>query len=197
MKKTVLIVILSIVILLLSATLYLFIETAPKDIKHEEAGTLYSLGEISFNLSSSEYVENTVLTDAIIERGDDPEQMKGWVDENENNGFIVLYRDNDEVFDEKLLFLKNPINHLRLEMELPKEEEYQELGIYMVDLDYYLGPNKVGILEKNYKNDESISYQFEIKIGDLYYIVIAQQSETHNLALENIMEFMRTVNINK
>lgn len=50
-KKTVLIVILSIVILLLSATLYLFIETAPKDIEDEEVGSMYNIGEISFNLN--------------------------------------------------------------------------------------------------------------------------------------------------
>lgn len=36
-----------------------------------------------------------------------------------------------------------------------------------------------------------------MRIGNCYYTVIALQSEANNLALENMMEFMRTANINQ
>ena len=197
MKKTVLIVILFFVILLLSATLYLFIETAPKDIKDEEAGTMYSIGEISFNLYSNNYVVNKALQDSIIERGNDPEKINGWVDENNQNSFVLFYEEEFELFEETLLALRNPLTHLQLENELPRTEDMQERDIYKVDIDYYTSTDKIAILTKNYKNDGSEIYNFEMKIGNRYYTVIALQSEANNIALENIMEFMRTAHISQ
>lgn len=194
MKRFPLIVFLILVIITLGIVLYVFTETAPKYIKNESIGTMYTFGEISFNLVSDDYIENETLKNTLIERGEHPNSLKGWENEINNDNFVLLSRNEDDLFEEQLELLKNPIHHIQLEKELPSRME-GDLDIYKIDLDYYIGTQGEGILQKNYRNGETLSYLFEMKVGDNYYTVIAQQSEGINLALENITEFMRTVNI--
>jgi hypothetical protein len=194
MKRFPLIVFLILVIITLGIVLYVFTETAPKYIKNESIGTMYTFGEISFNLVSDDYIENETLKNTLIERGEHPNSLKGWKNEINNDNFVLLSRNEDDLFEEQLELLKNPIHHIQLEKELPSRME-GDLDIYKIDLDYYIGTQGEGILQKNYRNGETLSYLFEMKVGDNYYTVIAQQSEGINLALENITEFMRTVNI--
>ncbi len=197
MKKTVLIVFLSLVIIILGTVLYLFIETSPKQIKDESIGTMYTFRDISFDLVSNDYIGNDTLNNAVIEKENDQESIKVWVNKSRDDNFVIIHREKDELFEEGLVLLKNPLKHLQLENELLRTEDMQERDIYKVDIDYYISRDKIAILTKNYKNDGSITYQFEMKVGADYYVLIAEQSETTNIALQNIMEFMRTANISQ
>lgn len=194
MKRSALTIFLITIVIILSFILLLFIDTSPKRIKNEENGTMFHIGDISFNLSSTNYIENETLKNSLIERGENPNNTKGWIDKDGANSFVILYFPEDRLFDDQLKLLKNPFYHLKFEKKIPKEDDSR---IYKVKTDYYVGYNKIGILNKYFKKDSIDVYSFELKIGNGYYVVVAQQNDENNQALDNIMEFMRTASINK
>lgn len=83
--------------------------------------------------------------------------MKGWVDENNQNSFVLFYEDEFELFEETLLALQNPLMQLQLKNELSRTEDMTERDIYKVDIDYYTSTEKIAILTKIIKTMEAKS----------------------------------------
>ena len=55
--------------------LYISLPAIPKEIKNEEIGTMYTLGELSFNLSSNQYTESEEIKEMLKERGGDSNEL--------------------------------------------------------------------------------------------------------------------------
>jgi len=49
--------------------LYISLPAIPREIKNEEIGNMYTLGEISFNLSSDQYVESKEIRNTHRRKG--------------------------------------------------------------------------------------------------------------------------------
>lgn len=204
MKRKPLIISLSIVVIILSLILYIFYDTAPKQIENEEIGTMYSFGEISFDLVSDNYKELESFKESAVEKGLDLNKIMVWHNENDNTSITIMKNDQDQLFDDEIKLLKNPIQHKLLEFKIKESTpEYSEsmqkenLTVKKLFFQTYISDNKIAVLDKQVDSDSSLNYQFEIKIGEYYYILVPYQGIENNLALENIMTFMRTVNINK
>jgi hypothetical protein len=62
----------------------------------------------------------------------------------------------------------------------------------------YKGQNKTALLTSITNLDNSVGYSADIKIGDSYYSIIPHKLEGYDsqLALRNIMEFLRTSSLN-
>lgn len=202
MKKKALIISLSILVVILSLILYIFYDTAPKQIENEKIGTMYTFGEITFDLVSDNYEELESFKESAIEKDLDLNKIMVWHNENDNTSITIMKNDVDDLFDNEIKLLKNPIHHIYLELQGKKgiieySERIQEdnLKIKKLDYDIYKNNEKIAVLQRMMTSDGEVTYQFEIKIGDYYYIIVAYQEIENNLALENIITFMKTVNI--
>lgn len=187
--------------------LYISLPVIPKEIKNEEIGNMYTLGELSFNLSSNQYTESEEIKKMLKKRGGDSNELVVLIDETNNDTitvFKVVTEDSKLLIDESFKVFSNPFQNRfetkKIQEKIPDTAE--SIGdvqkIKKIQKTIYKGQNKTALLTSITNLDNSIGYSADLKIGDSYYSIIPQKLEGYNsqLAFRNIMEFLRTSTLN-
>ncbi|MDD4381993.1 MAG: hypothetical protein PHE21_01450 [Candidatus Dojkabacteria bacterium] len=207
MKATWKIIFLTLAIAQLILVLYISIPAIPHNINHTKDGTMYTAGKLSFDLTSDKYVRDENVDKSAEEQGLPSDRIITF--SNEAGDYIISILDNSnnllerDLFDVEVSLLKNPFRHRQIEKtmseEIPQESErMQKANLYYTyyDLILYEDSTKIFVLQKAEDSDNQISYTLDFKIEGYYYTLIHHNQTLENqIALQNIMEFMRTVHI--
>lgn len=164
--------------------LYISLPSIPRRITNEIPGTMYTFGEISFNLTSDSYTEVKEIQEGMIERGIGPEKLMVLHDSNTSHSITFINNTYDyehkTLIEQSIWIYRNPVNRFRVMLT---SENINPI--------IYEGENKIAIL-----NNTGSSYFLDFRIGEYYYTLIPNnQQENNSFALDNIMEFMRTVTL--
>lgn len=187
--------------------LYISLPAIPKEIKNEEFGTMYTLGELSFNLSSNQYTESEEIKEMLKERGGDSNELVVLIDETNDDTitiFKVVSEDSKLLIEESFYVFSNPFQNRfvtkEIQEKIPNTAESIDdtQKIKKMQKTIYKGQNKTALLTSITNLDNSVGYSADIKIGDSYYSIIPHKLEGYDsqLALRNIMEFLRTSSLN-
>jgi|LDZT01.1.fsa_nt_gi hypothetical protein len=187
--------------------LYISLPAIPKEIKNEEIGTMYTLGELSFNLSSNQYTESEEIKEMLKERGGDSNELVVLIDETNDDTitiFKVVSEDSKLLIEESFYVFSNPFQNRfvtkEIQEKIPNTAESIDdtQKIKKMQKTIYKGQNKTALLTSITNLDNSVGYSADIKIGDSYYSIIPHKLEGYDsqLALRNIMEFLRTSSLN-
>lgn len=186
--------------------LYISLPTIPKKIKNEEIGNMYTLGDISFNLSSDQYRESEEIKNTLKERGENPSEFVVLIDPTNNDTitiFKVLTKDSKLLIDENFQVFSNPFQNRFVTKEVQKKISNTSETIDSAEQikrmkhTIYKGQDKTALLTSIVLYN-SVGYSADVKIGDSYYTIIPNRLENYEpqLAFKNIMEFLRTSSLN-
>ncbi len=192
--------------------LYLSIPCIPRKIANEKLGLTYSFGPIAFDLLSEDYTEVLEIKEKLIERRDDPSKIM--VLKNNNGNTITIIDFTQEVTGSidsspvKRAILLEPNNVFlnlfkhrfaakKIDSDSYKYSERIEQDGYMkTRYTVYKGNDKMALISSVTDKNRITKHYADIKINNFYFSVVPHQPDTDNsIALGNIMEFIRTVNV--
>jgi hypothetical protein len=186
--------------------LYISLPAIPRRIKNEEIGTMYTLGDLSFNLSSDQYKEDEDIKEALKEKGGDANEFVVLIDTTNNDTITILKTITEEsklLIDESFRIFSNPFQNRFVTKEIqeamPSTSERIERAEQINGMKHTIhkGQDKTALLT-SVTIDNLEEYHADVRIGESYYTVIPQKLENYDsqLALKNIMEFLRTSYLN-
>lgn len=188
MKTSVKIILLTVAILIFCLALYYCLPAIPKKIKNEIRGVDYTFENISFNLSSKNYVINEELTDKANERTQDTGTKTLILinSQNEKDHVTIMRAGQEgiEFINESIEYLKNPFRHRSLERSVKNKNKTNS-----TDLILYSSPTKEVILDKSKIEGGLTVYSIDVLINNNLYTIVPSVVN----AYDNALEFMRSV----
>lgn len=188
--------------------LYISLPAIPRRIVDEIPGDMYEFGDIRFNLVSSEYIESSELKEYLEGEGEDSEVILVLRNEK-NNDTITIFQITDQetinLIEDDFSAFSNPLRHKFISSNIVEEvgnysERIEDFNqIKNTKYTIFKGKDKTALLSSQTYNlgvNDITNYSADVRIGNLFFTILPYQPGDNNqLALDNIMKFMRTVTL--